>query len=144
MNITLSRAWLILLGLQALVALAVFSSFFSGQAYFAYLDIGSDSYGQVLPDAMHMACKLASEGFTGWSFELGLGGPTNFLVGDVFSLMGMLGGPDAVLPLRIWVYVLKNHARRFRIPAVDPLLRDALGNRRNYRAGLFVLRLYRG
>ena len=56
---------------------------------------------------MHMARKLASEGFTGWSFELGLGGPTNFLVGDVFSLMGMLGGPDAVLPLRIWVYMLK-------------------------------------
>ena len=107
MNVTPPRAWLMLLGLQALVALAVFSSFFSGQAYFAYLDIGSDSYGQVLPDAMHMARKLASEGFTGWSFELGLGGPTNFLVGDVFSLMGMLGGPDAVLSLRIWVYMLK-------------------------------------
>lgn len=107
MSVTPRRAWLILWGMQVLVALAVFSIFLSGQAYFAYLDIGSDSYGQVLPDAVHMARKLASEGFTGWSFELGLGGPTNFLIGDVFSLLGMLGGPDRVLPLRIWVYLLK-------------------------------------
>jgi uncharacterized membrane protein YfhO len=104
---TTIKTWGILFGLQVLVVLAVFSGFLTGQFHFAYIDIGSDSYTQVLPDAMHMARKLASEGFTGWSFELGLGGPTALLVGDTFSLIGMLGGPDQVLHLRIWVYLLK-------------------------------------
>ena len=101
------KTWGMLFGLQVLVALIVFSGFLTGQLYFAYFDIGSDSYGQVLPGAMHMAHKLAAEGFTGWSFEFGLGGPTALLLGDPFSLIGMLGGPDHVLALRIWVYLLK-------------------------------------
>lgn len=102
-----SRGLALLIVLQVVIALLVFSRFFSGQVHFAYLDIGSDSFGQVLPDAMHTARSLLREGFTGWSFEFGLGGPTAMLLGDPFSLLGMLGGPDKVLGLRIWVYVLK-------------------------------------
>ena len=105
-NATL-RAWLILFGLQLFVILIVFSRFISGQFYFAYIDIGSDSFGQVVPFAMHMARTLASEGFTGWSFESGLGSPTALWLGDVFGLLSQLGGPDHVLPFRVWVYVLK-------------------------------------
>ena len=104
---TIFRTWWILFGLQVLVALAVFSPFLTGQAYFAYFDIGSDSYAQVLPDAMHMARKLAAEGFTGWSFEFGLEGPTALLIGDSLGMLHMLGGPDHVAALRIWVYLLK-------------------------------------
>ena len=92
--------------MQVLVALVVFSPFLTGQAYFAYFDIGSDSYFQVLPDAMHMARKLAAEGFTGWSFEFGLGGPTPMLLGET-NVINMLAGPDHVVALRIWVYQLK-------------------------------------
>jgi uncharacterized membrane protein YfhO len=104
---TILRTWWILFGLQVLVALVIFSPFLTGQAYFAYFDIGSDSYAQVLPDAMHMARKLAAEGFTGWSFEFGLGGPTALLIGDTLGMLQMLGGPDHVVVLRIWVYLLK-------------------------------------
>ncbi len=105
-EMTIIRTWWILFGLQVLVALAVFSPFLTGQAYFAYLDIGSDSYAQVLPDAMHMARKLAAEGFTGWSFEFGLGGPAAMLLGET-NLINILAGPDHILTLRIWVYLLK-------------------------------------
>ena len=107
MNITPSRAWLILLGLQALVALAVFSSFFSGQAYFAYLDIGSDSYGQVVPSLIYMARMIADGQWFDWAFELGLGSPTAVMGSDLFMLLNALGGVDNVLPWRIWVYLLK-------------------------------------
>ncbi len=104
---TIIRTWWILFGLQVLVALVIFSPFLTGQAYFAYFDIGSDSYAQVLPDAMHMARKLAAESFTGWSFEFGLGGPTALLIGDTLGMLHMVGGPDNVAALRIWVYLLK-------------------------------------
>ena len=107
MKITTRKAWGILFGLQVLIALAIFSRFLSGQFYFAYIDIGSDSYGQVAAHAMHMARSIAREGFTGWSFETGLGGPTALWLSDVFTLLNQLGGPDKVLPLRIWVYLLK-------------------------------------
>ncbi len=101
------QALSILLGLQLLVALSLFFPFITGQAYFAYFDIGSDSYWQVVPDAMHMARQLTREGFTGWSFEFGLGGPTALLIGDTLGLAHMLGGPDGVLSMRIWVYLTK-------------------------------------
>ena len=107
MKITTSRAWLILLGLQALLAVAIFWDFLSGQHYFAYTDIGSDSYFAFVPYAMHMARTFASEGFAGWSFEVGLGGPTAWLPRDTFTLLNLAGGPDNVLPLRIWIYLLK-------------------------------------
>lgn len=107
MTVTPRRAWLMLLGMQLLVALAVFSSFLSGQTYFAYLDIGSDSYGQVVPSLIYMARMLADGRWLGWAFELGLGSPTAAMTGDLFMLLNALGGPDNVLPWRIWVYLLK-------------------------------------
>lgn len=107
MIVSTKQALGILLVLQSLVALLVFSPFITGQSYFAYFDIGSDSYGQVMPNAMHMARQLAREGWTGWSFELGLGGPTPAMLGGVFSPLYWLGGPDSALTLRFWVYLLK-------------------------------------
>ena len=107
MKITAARAWLILLVLQALLGLVIFRDFLFGRFYFAYADIGSDSYASFLPYAMHMARTIASGGFPGWSFEIGLGGPTAWLPRDAFTLLNAAGGPDNVLPLRIWIYLLK-------------------------------------
>lgn len=107
MKITVPKAWLILFGLQLILTGVIFSSFLSGQFYFAYVDIGSDTFGQFAPTAMSMARTLAREGFTGWSFVSGLGSSTALWLGDVFTWLGLLGGADGVLPLRIWVYVLK-------------------------------------
>lgn len=107
MKVTRIKPWLILFGLQVAVMLAMFSSFLSGQFYFAYTDIGSDTFGFYTPIAMHMARTLAREGFTGWSFGIGLGSATGLWLADVFAFLTQLGGPDGVLPLRIWVYVLK-------------------------------------
>ena len=107
MKMTIPKAWLILFGLQLFCILVLFFGFLSGQYYFAYFDIGSDTFGQYTPSAMHMARTFAREGFTGWSFESGLGSSTALWLGDMFALMGQIGGPENVLPLRIWVYVLK-------------------------------------
>jgi len=98
---------LILLGLQLLAILPIFWHFLSGDAYFAYTDIGSDTFGFYTPIAQHIARTVAQEGFTGWSFGIGLGSATALWLGDVFMWLNALGGPDNVLPLRIWVYVLK-------------------------------------
>ena len=107
MKITTSKAWLILVGMQAFLALLIFWDFLSGKFYFAYTDIGSDSYLAFVPYAMHMARSIAREGFPGWSFEIGLGSPTAWLLGDPFTLLNQAGGPGNVLALRIWVYLLK-------------------------------------
>lgn len=107
MEIRFFRHWLALVWLQSLIALVLFSPFISGQYFFAYLDIGSDSYAQFVPFAMNMARMLGREGFSGWSFETGLGGPTAWLMGDSFTLVSQLAGPGSVLSLRIWVFLLK-------------------------------------
>jgi uncharacterized membrane protein YfhO len=107
MKISTSRAWMILVGLQALLALAIFPEFLSGRFRFAYGDIGSDTYFQFVPYAMHWVRTFASEVFGGWSFEVGLGGQTAWLPRDAFSLLYIAGGADNVMALRIWVYLLK-------------------------------------
>jgi len=107
MKITATKAWLILFGLQSVLIGVIFFSFLTGQFYFAYTDIGSDTYFSAVPFAMHMARQFASEGYTGWTFINGLGNVTALWLGDAFTWLGLVGGADGVLPLRIWVYVLK-------------------------------------
>lgn len=107
MKITTSRAWMILVGLQALLVLILFSDFLAGQHRFAYVDIGGDTFFQFVPYAIHLVRTLFSEPFGGWSFQIGLGGQTAWLPRDGFSLFYLAGGTDNVLALRIWVYVLK-------------------------------------
>ncbi|MBE0475166.1 YfhO family protein, partial [Rhodoferax sp.] len=107
MKITLPKAWLILFGLQIMLIGVIFFSFLAGEHYFAYTDIGSDTYFSAVPFAMHMAHQFALEGYTGWSFISGLGNIIALWLGDAFTWLGLAGGADGVLPLRIWVYVLK-------------------------------------
>jgi len=107
MKMTLPKAWLILFGLQITLIGVIFFSFLSGDFYFAYMDIGSDTFGQYAPSAMNMARALSREGYTGWTFVSGLGSSTALWLGDVLNWLVQAGGADKVLPLRIWVYVLK-------------------------------------
>nr|WP_295769092.1 YfhO family protein [Rhodoferax sp.] len=88
-------------------ALLVFSEFLTGKFYFAYLDIGSDSLKLWVPQAMHLARSWARDGFAGWSFQLGLGGPTAVMLGDLANLLGQSVGVENILPARIFVYLLK-------------------------------------
>lgn len=107
MKFDLLKPWLVLLFLQVLAALLVFSEFLSGKFNFAYLDIGSDTHSLWVPQAMHVARSLARDGFAGWSFQLGLGGPTAVMLGDLASLLSQSVGVENILPARIFVYVLK-------------------------------------
>ena len=101
------RIWFVLFAVQILLIAVIFPGFLSGRFYFAYVDIGSDSYGGYVPFAIQIARTLASEGFTGWSFKSGLGSSMALWPSDPFTLLNQSGGLDNVLPLRIWVYLLK-------------------------------------
>lgn len=102
------KSWTILFGLQALLAFLIFRQVLpGGDAYFAYIDIGSDTYGMMTPFAMNLARTFSREGWVDWSFGIGLGAPTAWMTGDTFLLITQLGGPDNVLALRIWVHLLK-------------------------------------
>ena len=107
MKFDLSKHWLVLLCLQVLAALLVFSEFLTGKFYFAYLDIGSDSHSLWVPQAMHLARSWTRDGFSGWSFQLGLGGPTAVMLGDLANLLSQSVGVENILPARIFVYLLK-------------------------------------
>lgn len=95
---------ILLFGLQLAVAALLLKEFLFGKLFFAYVDIGSDTYFQFVPAAMHLA---ANAGFLGgWSFSVGLGTATGWLP-DPFSLLGIAGGAGHVLDLRIWIYLFK-------------------------------------
>ena len=101
-----SGCWLLLLGLQCIVASLIYFDFMAGRKYFAFADASNDSYFQFIPLAMHLADYLSSEGFPGWSFQVGLGANLGMLT-DPFLLASALFGPDAVPGGRIWFYLLK-------------------------------------
>ncbi|MBA2962925.1 MULTISPECIES: YfhO family protein [Ramlibacter] len=103
----LMRDWLSLLLLQAVLALLVFWSYIDGSRYFAFLDIAADTYEIFTSHAVHLGRLLQREGWSGWSFGIGLGAPVSFMFSDAFRLLTMAGGPEHVLELRIWVYLLK-------------------------------------
>lgn len=98
---------LVLAGCQLIASILIFSEFLSGKFFFAYLDIGSDSYKQVFAGTWYLARTMLTEGFTGWSFQIGLGGPTTALMGDLASLLVQSTGPNIVLQARIFVYLTK-------------------------------------
>jgi uncharacterized membrane protein YfhO len=95
---------LLLISLQALVSLVLFHDYLSGDKFFAFVDIASDTYHQFVPILMHMASPANWD--SAWSFNVGLGAsaPLSF---DPFTLLGIAGGPAHVLDLRIWVYLAK-------------------------------------
>ena len=47
--------WALLAALQAAVSLVLFHDYIFGDKFFAYVDIGSDTFGQFVPTLIHMA-----------------------------------------------------------------------------------------
>ena len=100
------QAWMPLVVLQALVGGLVLFPFLTGSDYFAFLDIGSDTYVNAATH-MHLARLISREGFSGWSFGFGLGAPVAFAYNDIIGHLTQVAGAGHVFDLRIWVYVLK-------------------------------------
>ena len=98
------RSWGALAALQAIVAAALLHGFIFGPKYFAFVDVGADTYVQFVPALMHMASPSSWQ--SAWSFKVGLGGVAPVSVGP-FSLLAIAGGAEYVLDLRIWVSLAK-------------------------------------
>jgi uncharacterized membrane protein YfhO len=94
----------VLVLLQLLVILVLLQDFIFGDKYFAFTDVGSDTFQQFVPAQMHMATPASWA--SAWSFKVGLGGVAPPSLGP-FSLLGIAGGADHVLALRVWVYIAK-------------------------------------
>lgn len=90
--------------LQLLVSFALLQDFIFGDKYFAFADVGSDTFQQFVPTQMHMATPASWA--SAWSFKVGLGGVAPPSLGP-FSLLGTAGGADHVLALRVWIYIAK-------------------------------------
>ncbi len=103
----LFKNWGLLISLQALLAFLIFREFIVGTLYFAYLDIAADTYALFTSHAIMFARLFSREGWPSWSFDIGLGAPLGYLMTDTFVLLTQLAGPEHVLSLRIWVYLLK-------------------------------------
>lgn len=101
------RAQLHLLFFQLFVSIVVFSSFFSGRYYFAYLDIGSDSVTHSVAYAYAIARSVILNSVDGWSFEIGLGSPTALLMGDFFIRLSGFFGVENVLSTRFPLFLSK-------------------------------------
>lgn len=98
------RGWALLAALQAAVSVALFHDYLSGEKYFAFADVGSDTWAQFVPALIHLASP--ANWSSAWSFNAGLGGILPFVPGP-FTLLSIAGGPDHVLDLRIWAYLAK-------------------------------------
>ncbi len=93
-----------LAALQAAVALVLFHDYLFGNKYFAFVDIGSDTFTHSVPTLMHLA--VPANWASAWSFNIGLGAllPVSL---SPFTLLGIAAGPEHVLDMRIWVYLAK-------------------------------------
>ena len=99
--------WALLAALQAAVSLVLFHDYVFGDKFFAFADIGSDSFSLFVPALIHMATP---ENWSGaWSFNVGLGAvmPLTSAPLSPFTLLGIAAGPEHVLDMRIWVYLAK-------------------------------------
>lgn len=96
--------WALLAALQAAVAFALFHDYLFGDRFFAFVDIGSDTFEQFVPVLMHSANP--ANWASAWSFNVGLGAVLLPSL-NPFALLGIAAGPEHVLEMRIWVYLAK-------------------------------------
>jgi hypothetical protein len=99
-----ARDWTLLALLQLGVSVVLFHDFLAGEKFFAFADVGSDTFSQFVPALMHRAAWGAWE--SAWSFNVGMGAVAPLTM-DPFTLLAIAGGPGHVLDLRIWVYLAK-------------------------------------
>lgn len=86
------------------VSLALFHDYVFGDKYFAFVDIGADTFEQFVPALIHMATP--ENWASAWSFNVGLGAVAPLPLSP-FTLLGIAAGPEHVLDMRIWVYLAK-------------------------------------
>lgn len=96
--------WPLVVVFQVAMALLLFHDFIFGPKYFAFFDIGSDTFFQFVPATVFMASP--ANWSSAWSFNFGLGN-LGQLPANPYSLLAIAGGPERVLDLRIWVYLAK-------------------------------------
>lgn len=82
------------LGLVLMLIMIIFFDFITGNRYYLFKDIGSDSINAVYPQLVLLAKYIRQEGFPLWSFAQGMGQNIMPTVGDPFNLIVMLGGAD--------------------------------------------------
>ena len=98
------RGWALLAFIQAGISLVLFHDFLFGDKFFAFKDVGSDTFTQFVPNLMYLA---SPEGWaSAWSFNVGLGNVVP-LYPSPFTLLAIAGGAERVLDMRIWVYLAK-------------------------------------
>ena len=98
------RGWVLLAVIQAGISLVLFHDFLFGDKFFAFKDVGSDTFTQFVPNLMYLA---SPEGWaSAWSFNVGLGNVVP-LYPSPFTLLAIAGGAERVLDMRIWVYLAK-------------------------------------
>lgn len=95
---------MLLAALQAAVSLALFHDYIFGDKFFAFVDIGSDTFDQFVPALIHMA--RPENWASAWSFNVGLGAVQPWPL-NPFALLGIAAGAEHVLDMRIWVYLAK-------------------------------------
>src|SRR5471032_1179796 len=88
------KGWPLLALLQAGVSVVLFHDYLFGEKFFAFTDVGSDTFHQFVPVLTHMASP-ANWG-SAWSFNVGLGGVAMFSL-DPYMLLGIAGGAERVL-----------------------------------------------
>lgn len=98
------EGWMLLAAVQAAVSLALFHDYLFGDKFFAFMDIGSDTFTYHVPHLIHLATN--ANWASAWSFNIGLGAalPPSL---SPFTLLGIAAGPEHVLDMRIWVYLVK-------------------------------------
>ena len=98
------RGWVLLAVIQAGISLVLFHDFLFGDKFFAFKDVGSDTFTQFVPNLMYLA---SPEGWaSAWSFNVGLDNVVP-LYPSPFTLLAIAGGAERVLDMRIWVYLAK-------------------------------------
>ena len=98
------RGWALLAFIQAGISLVLFHDFLFGDKFFAFKDVGSDTFTQFVPNLMYLASP--ERWASAWSFNVGLGNVVP-LYPSPFTLLAIAGGAERVLDMRIWVYLAK-------------------------------------
>ncbi len=98
----------ITLGLVSLLILIIFHNFISGNVFYLFKDIGSDSLNGWFTNVALLSQYLHTDGFPLWSHAQGMG--QNMMaatVTDPFSFIVLLFGPDNLPYGMVWMEICK-------------------------------------
>ena len=100
-------SWLAL-GLLTIVCIIIFKDYLCLKNGYFFYDISSDGYYGLYPSLYNTADYIAKSGIPSWSFKIGMGQNIfPLILHDPFFIFLYLGGKDNILPLTIYLEVLK-------------------------------------